>query len=112
MATSLEVRRKVAAALSRGETIQSIAERFEIGPRTVGRIKERIRDGRPLEPDKTGPKGHVKLTDADVRLMRDQIKANPGITLLQLRDMLSVRVAESTVCRAVQHMRLSFKKSR
>jgi len=54
----------------------------------------------------------VKLTDADLQLMREQVAANPGITLMQLREMLSVEVVESTVCRALQKMGLSFKKSR
>ena len=112
MATALQIRRKALAALARGESIASIAQRFEIGVRTVSRIRRRDRDGLPLAPSKTGVKGHVKLTDADLQLMRDQVAANPGITLLQLRDMLSVDVAESTVCRALQKMDLSFKKSR
>jgi hypothetical protein len=44
--------------------------------------------------------------------MREQIAINPGITLLQLRDMLGVRVAESTICRTLRKMNLSLKKSR
>lgn len=112
MATAIQIRQKVLAALERGESNISIARRLEIGERTVRRIRERRDAGLPIEPSKTGPKGHVKLTDADLALMREQIAANPGITLIQLRDMLSVDVAESTVCRALQKMKLSLKKSR
>lgn len=112
MAISMDVRRKVLAALARGESNVSIARRLELGERTVRRLRERDEAGLPIEPGKPGPKGHVKLTDADLRLIRQQVEANPGITLLQLRDMLSVEVAESTVCRALQKMELSYKKSR
>jgi len=112
MAIAVQVRRKVLSALERGESNISIASRFEIGERTVRRIRERRDAGLPIEPSKTGPKGHVKLTDADLQLMREQVAANPGITLMQLREMLSVEVVESTVCRALQKMGLSFKKSR
>ena len=111
MAHSMDIRRRVVAALERGESVASVARRLEIGERTGYEYRARHASGE-LEPDKTGPKGHVKLTEADLQLMRDQIAANPGVTLLQLRDMLSVHVAESTVCRALQKMGLSYKKSR
>ena len=111
MAHSMDIRRRVVAALERGESAASIAHRLEIGERTVYEYRARHAAGQ-LEPDKTGPQGHVKLTDADLQLMREQVAARPGVTLLQLRDMLSVPVAESTVCRALQKMGLSLKKSR
>lgn len=110
MATAIQIRQKVLSALDRGESNLSIARRLEIGERTVRRIRERRDAGLPNGPSKTGPKGYMKLTDADLALMRKQIAANPGITLVQLRDMLSIEVAESTVHRAIKKMNINFKK--
>ena len=112
MAIPLQTRRKMLAAIERGESIASVARRFEVTQQGLHQIRRKTRQRGTLEPAKTGPKGHVKLTDADVQLMRQQIQINPGITLIQLRDMLSVPVAESTVCRALKKMNLSLKKSR
>lgn len=71
MAVSMEVRRKVVAALGRGESGASIARRFEVSAKTVGRLKRRHEAGVDLRPTKTGPKGPTKLTEADDRVMRD-----------------------------------------
>ena len=45
-------------------------------------------------------------------MLREQVVADPGVTLWQLQRKLSVEVAESTVCRALQRLGLSLKKSR
>ena len=112
MAISIQIRPKVLAALGRGASMAPIARRFEISERTVSRLKGRQQAGLPVTPSKTGPQGHTKLTDADIQLIREQVEADPGITLRELQGMLSVQVAESTVCRALQKRGLSFKKSR
>lgn len=112
MAIPIQTRRKMLEAIERGESIASVARRFEVTQQGLHKLRRTVRERGTLAPAKTGPKGHVKLTEADLRLMRDQIAANPGVTLMQLRDMLSVEVAESTVCRALQKMGLSYKKSR
>ena len=62
-------------------------------------------------PGKPGPKGHIKLTDADLRILRHEVAKNPGVTLRELQGKLSVKVAESTVCRTLQKLGLTFKKS-
>lgn len=107
----LDFRRKVVAALARGESVASVARRFEIDPKTVRSYRRRAAEDR-LAPDPGGPRGFVKLTDADLQTLRDSLATEPGLTLLQLRARLSVRVSESTVCRALQKLGISFKKSR
>ena len=107
----LDLRRKVIAVLEQGESVSDVARRFDLDPKTVRSYRRRAASGR-LEADKTGPQKPTKLTESDLQLMRQQVAANPGITLLELRDMLSVRVAESTVHRALKKMNISFKKSR
>ena len=112
MATDLQTRRKVMAALERGESAASIARRFEVGERTVYRLQQRVRSGRSLTPDPTGPKGSMKLTPDDERLLVEAVAERPGITAKELIPRLSVKVVESTVCRAWKRLGLSRKKSR
>ena len=111
MAYSMDFRMKVLAALDRGESQPSVARRFDIGLRTVKRFKAR-RDAGRIEPDKTGPKSPIKITPQDDQLMREQIAKRPGITANELRAMLSVEVAECTVCRRLIKIGLTLKKSR
>lgn len=107
----MDLRRKVVAALEQGHTVASVARRFEIDEKTVRSYRRRAAEQR-LEPDRGGPKGHTKLTDADLATLQALVAADPSITLRELQGKLSVRVAESTVCRALQGLGLSFKKSR
>ena len=112
MAIAVQVREKVLAALGRGESAGSIARRFEIGVRSVYRLQARRRAGLPVEPSKTGVKGPTKLTPGDERILREEVERRPGVTAKQMIPLLSVAVAESTVCRAWRRMGMSFKKSR
>jgi len=107
----MELRRKVLVAVDRGESQASVARRFEINDRTVRRLIRRRQQTGDVHPDKTGPKGPMKLTKADERLMRQRVAAQPGITAKQLMPLLSVKVVESTVCRALKRLGLSLKKS-
>jgi transposase len=108
---SMDLRRKVLAALDRGESARSVARRFEMHDETVRIFRDRREAGR-LEPDKPGPKGPAKLTLADHAKLRELVAADPGLTLKQLADQMSVPVAESTIHRALKKLGLSFKKSR
>ena len=106
----MDLRRKVVAALGQGHSVASVARRFEIDEKTVRSYRRRAAEHR-LEPDLSRPRPPSKLTDADLATLRACVAADPGITLRELRGKLSVRVAESTVCRTLKRLDLSFKKS-
>ena len=108
MAYSMDLRLKVLAALDRGASQASVARRFDLGLRTAKRFKAR-RDAGRVEPDKTGPKLPKKITPDDDRLMRHMIAKRSGITANELRAMLSVEVAECTVCRRLKKLSLTLK---
>ena len=110
MAYSKDLRLKVLAAVDRFESEASVGRRFEIGPRTVRRFKQRRRLTGDVAASKTGPKGPVKLTPADDNLLREQVRRKPGITAKELMPMLSINVANSTVCRRLIKLGLSLKK--
>lgn len=111
MVHSLQLRKKVLSALDCGESAASIARRLEIGERTVYRLQQRRREGRPIEPDRCGPRRPTKLTVEDDAVLREQVRRRPGITARELIPMLGVEVAISTVCRRLNRLGLTLKKS-
>lgn len=110
MTYSMDLRERVVAAVVAGEAIAVVARRFDVARPTVRDWRDRSRRGE-LTPGVPGPKGPVKLTEADDQLMRERVAARPGITAMQLIPMLSVEVAECTVCRRLKKLGLRFKKS-
>jgi transposase len=112
MAYSRDFRLKVLAAVDRGESEAAVAKRFDIGERTVRRLKQQRRLTGDIQARKTGPKGPMKLTSGDDAVLREQVQRKPGITARELRPLLSVDVAISTICRRLIRLELSLKKSR
>ena len=111
MAYSNAFRLKVLAFVDRGESEASVAQRFDIGVRTVRRFKQRRRLTGDVVPDKTGPKGPTKLTPEDDKRMLEQVRRKPGITAKEIQPMLSVEVSISAVCRRLVKLGLSLKKN-
>lgn len=72
--------------------------------------RDRARRG-ALTAGVLGPKGSVKLTEADDQLMRERVAQQPGITALQLIPSLSVEMAKCTVCRRLKRLELCLKES-
>ena len=112
MAYSKDFRLKVLTFVDRGESQASVAQRFDIGERTVRRFKQRRRVTGDVTADKTGPQGPMKLTPQDDALMLEQVRRKPGITAKELQPMLGVEVSISAICRRLVKLGLSLKKSR
>lgn len=110
MTYSMDLRERVVAAVEAGEAIAVVARRFDVARPTVRDWRDRARRGE-LTAGVPGPKGPVKLTDDDDRLMRERVAQRPGITAMQLIPLLSVAVAECTVCRRLKRLGLRLKKS-
>lgn len=111
MRIPIEMRRKMLAAVERGEPVVHVARRFEVSERGLHKLIRRCRERGTLEPDKPGSKAPTKLTPADDATMLAMVRADPGVTLNAIRAKLGVAVAESTVCRRLKKLGLSFKKS-
>ena len=112
MRIPVETGKKMVAAVDRGETVVSVARRFEVTERGLHKLLRRFRERGTLEPLKPGPKRPTKLTPDDDAKMLELIEADPGITLKDIASQLSVDVVESTVFRRLQRLGVSFKKSR
>lgn len=111
MTYSMDLRERVVAAVNDGEPIAVVAQRFRVARPTVRDWRDRARHN-VLSPGVPGPKSPTKITPQDDQLMREQIAKRPGITANELRAMLSVQVAECTVCRRLKKLGLTLKKSR
>ncbi len=111
MQIPVQTRRKMLAAVERGESVASVARRFEVTERGLHKLIKRCRERGTIEPLKPGPKGPTKLTPKDDAKMLALVRADPGVTLKQIASHLSAEVVESTVCRSLQRLGLSLKKS-
>lgn len=109
MTYSMDLRQRVVAAVNDGLPIAQIARRFGIERSTVRDWSKRAKADN-LTPGKPGPTGPVKLTPADMQLIRQAVASRPGVTARELMPRLSVSVVESTVCRAFARLGLSRKK--
>jgi len=106
-----ELRKKMLAAVERGESVSSVAARFEVTRRGLEKLIRRCEERGTIEPLRPGPKKPTKLTPADDAKMGTLIEADPGITLKAIIPHLSVEVVESTVYRRLQKLGYSLKKS-
>lgn len=111
MAYSTDLRRRAVAMRERGETIAATARCFGVERSTIRDWCERaVRQ--EWEAGKPGPTGPVKLTAADDAVLMDAVAQRPGVTAKEVMPKLSVKVVESTICRAFIRLGLSRKKSR
>lgn len=111
---SLDLRTRVAAALTDGMTVRAAAERFGISAATAVRIGQRNRSGKGLMPAKMG--GYVKPTlrgaAADVVRQRLSIKSDWTVRALALDLKTSgIDVSHDTVWRFLRAEGKTFKKN-
>ena len=110
MVIPVQTRKKMLAAVERGESVAAVARRFEITEHGLHQLIKRCRERGTIEPLKPGPKGPTKLTTKDDTKMLALIKADPGMTLKQVASHLSAQVVESTVYRSLKRLGVSLKK--
>lgn len=108
-----ELRARVQTAIGQGDSLRSIAERFELAPSTVITWAKRVRNTGSIAPAKFG--GHKTCRLAPHRrVVLDLIETTPHLTLHRLKDLLAERgvtVSHDTVWRFLRREGLSFKKN-
>lgn len=108
-AYSKEMRRDVLAACDAEEGTRAVALRFRVSESWVRRVKQERRELGKTAPATTRrrtPKWHA------YRAQIEQIvAARPDLTLQQLKDELQTDLARSTLCVALQRLKLTLKKS-
>jgi transposase len=115
-AYSNDLRRKFLLAYENGKgTLQELAERFEVSVGWAKKISaRRTRTGQIDRPPwRRGPKSRV--TPAVEEWLREQIRRQPDLTLLELQQQLrqarSLRLSIGRLWLALQQMGLRLKKS-
>lgn len=106
---SQDLRDRVLAAYDRGTPTKQIAMTFDVSPAWARRVKQVRREaGRTMAL----PRGGARLIKIDLQRLADLVRAQPDATLRELRDRLQVHCCETSICRALSRLKLSFKKSR
>ena len=111
MAIPVQTRKKMLAAVERGEPVNAVARRFEVTPQGLRKLIRTVRERGSVEPLASGPKHPIKITSDDDAIMLAMIEADPGVTLNAIRAKLGVQVAESTVSRRLKKLGITLKKN-
>ena len=110
---SNDMRARVQTAIGEGNSLRSIAERFDLAPSTVITWAKRVRDTGSIAPAKFG--GHKRCRLEPHRsVVLDLIETTPHLMLNRLKGLLADRciaVSHDTVWRFLRREGLSFKKN-
>ncbi len=104
---SQDLRDRVLRAYDRGMKTKQIATTFSVSPSWARRVKQRRRETGETTHRRMGSPG---VTIVDRAQLASWVGKHPDATLAELRTMLGVQCALSTLCQALKQMGLSFKK--
>jgi transposase len=112
-AYSEDLRKKIVQALERGMGKSEAARTFCVSLSSVKRYAKMAEEGRSLAPKKR-PGSKPKLDERSRRLLEEDLKEHPFLTLQQRREYMRtvacVEVSRSTVCRSIKRMNSTRKK--
>lgn len=114
---SVDLRTRVVAAYERGEgSYQELAARFSVGIATVNRWIRRNRETGSVDPKPHGGGNRTPFDENGLKLLEELLIATPDATYDELKAAWhaagGARTSRSAVCRAVQKLGYSRKKSR
>ncbi len=115
-AYSLDLRERIVGAVERHiGSKRKIAELFGVHASFIYKLLRQKRDRGDIAPLPHGGGAHAKLSAAQLRQLPDLVAATPDATLDELRAQMKkkarVAVSLSTLCRGLQALGLSRKKS-
>lgn len=105
---STEFRREVLAACDAGEGTRAVATRFKVSESWVRRIKQERRELGKLGPATT--RRRTPKWRAEAEQILAAITETPDLTLDELKARLQTTLSRTTLCRALQKLRLTLKK--
>lgn len=108
VAYSKEFRREVLAACDAGGKTRAVAREFRVSEAWVRRIKQERRESGKTAPATTRNRIPTWVKEAD--RIRAAIQRTPDLTLSELKAELRTSLSRTTLCRALQELRLSLKK--
>lgn len=105
---SKEFRRDVLAACDAGGKTRAVAQRFGVSESWVRRIKQDRREQGKTAPCTTRRRTPSWLKDAES--IRAAIAQSSDLTLDELKAKLPTALSRTTLCRALQQLKLTLKK--
>ena len=106
---SKEFRRDVLAACDRGQGTREVARLFRVSESWVRRVKQARREQGKVAPCTT--RRRIPLWAEFTEQIQTQIARQPDLTLQELKDALSTSLSRQTLCKALQRLKLTLKKS-
>lgn len=107
-AYSKEFRRDVLAACDAGHVTSQVAQQFQVSESWVRRIKQVRRESGKTAPATRRHRVPKWMGEAD--RIRAAIKESPDLTLTELQARLQTSLSMTTLCRALQRLKLTLKK--
>jgi transposase len=109
---SMDLRERVIAACDAGRRTKEVATTFRVSPAWVRRLKQHRRERGDIIPRNGGGSRGRKI---DRERLVALVQEKPDATLVELRDRLvdagGVKVTPWAICKALQELKLTFKKS-
>jgi transposase len=109
---SMDLRERVIAACDAGRQTKEVAQTFQVSPAWVRRLKQHRRERGDIVPRSGGGSRGRKI---DRQRLAQLVQEKPDATLVELRDRLVAeggkKVTPWAICKALQELKLSFKKS-
>ncbi len=108
-AYSREMRRDVLAACDRGQGTREVALLFRVSESWVRRVKQERREQGKLAPCTT--RRRIPLWARYTEDIQSHLAGKPDLTLQELKDALGTSLSRQTLCKALQRLKLTLKKS-
>lgn len=107
-----KIRELVLGADEKGDPTSQIAEQLKVSRSWSRRVKQRLRESGSREAIQQKHGFNPKLGEQEEKELARFLDEKPDSTLEELRKKLSKPVSISTICRTLQRMKLTLKKSR
>jgi len=104
------MRQRILADLNSGMTWLATAEKWNISPSFIAKLKRQLRDTGSIDPlkPKTGPKPKL---EPHYELLPHLIAETPDATLSEIQEALPIKVSHQTVAAALIKLKLVCKKN-
>lgn len=108
----MDLRERVIAACDAGQPTKEVATSYRVSPAWVRRLKQHRRERGDIIPRNGGGSRGRKI---DRALLTQLVQEKPDATLVELRDRLVAlggkKVTAWAICKVLQELKLTFKKS-
>jgi transposase len=114
-AISVDLRRRVCAAVAEGQSCRQAAARFKVSVSSAIRWQARLRQSGSIQPEAQGGDRRSGRIEAHAAFILAEYNAEPGISLAELKHKLAERgvdVGIGTLWRFFDRRRITLKKRR